>query len=209
MLCFGRENMVCLPNNYSKHDWQTCASFDVVMPLLSKYALFIERGIQLSLLRCFLALYLRSYLTFDIVFLQCMDLSHTHLRMNTKRRSSRGCWTWELTQCRVSQPSGTTRTSSGKSKEPRGPQHILENKGRPTQKTQEYINFCIYQLFALPQSVHFGRPLPLKVIVYYRNKNKNVKFIKLLNLLCNSLTPTDFAWNNCFIWKIGRITLTI
>lgn len=91
------------------------------------------------------------------VSLQCTDLFHTLLTPSTKPRSSRGCWTWELIQWRAFQPSGTTKTSSGKSKVPWGPQNILKNKSRPTQKIQEYMYFCIYHLSTLPQSVHFWK----------------------------------------------------
>lgn len=104
-------------------------------------------------------------------FPQCMDPFHTHSTPSTKKRSCRGCWTWESIQWRAFQPSGTTKTSSGKSKALRGPQHILEDKSRPTQwynntyilylSLVSYLSLCI-----------FGRVLPLTVIVYYRNKNK-------------------------------------
>lgn len=51
---------------------------------------------------------------------------------------------------------------------------ILAYQLHKTRKT--YIT--VFQLSTLPQSLHFGRPLPLMVFVYYRNKIINQ--IKLL-----------------------------
>ena len=42
----------------------------------------------------------------------------------------------------------------------------------------------------LPQSVHFGRPLPPKVLVYNRRIKKIVKATELLQLTVFSLTHT-------------------
>lgn len=119
---------------------------------------------------------------------QCMDLFHTHLRPSTKKRSCRGCWTWEWIQWRAFQPSGTTKTSSGKSKALRGPQHILEDKGWPTQWNN---NTCILYLSLVSylSLCIFGRVLPLTVIVYYRSKNKlfnrwNLSLHFFLNFQC-------------------------
>lgn len=121
-----------------------------------------------------------NVISFFLFFPQCMDLFHTHLTPSTKKRSCRGCWTWESIQWRAFQPSGTTKTSSGKSKALRGPQHILEDKSRPT---QWYNNTCILYLSLVSylSLCIFGRVLPLTVIVYYRNKNK---LFNRLNLCC-------------------------
>lgn len=92
---------------------QICIRFEVVMPLFFSDSNREECNYQLY-----------KYLLFDtfgVVCLQCMDPSHTRLMLSTKRRSCRGCWTWEWTQWRASHPSGTTKTSSGRSKRPRGP----------------------------------------------------------------------------------------
>lgn len=98
-----------------------------------------------------------KHITWHImVYLQCMEMSHIHLRRSTRKKSCRGCWTWESTQWRVSQSTGTTKTSSGKSKGPRGPWHILENKSRPTQQYNityisvfiscpNYLSLCILE----------------------------------------------------------------
>lgn len=79
----------------------------------------------------------------EIIYFQCMDLFHTHLRRSTNRRSCSGCWTWGSTQWRAFHPIGITKTSSGKNKSLGRPQHILEKKSRPTQR---YNNNCILYL---------------------------------------------------------------
>lgn len=67
------------------------------------------------------------------------------------------------------------RTSSGRSKSPRGTSITTTIYNKTRICPNKYL--CIYQLFKLPQT-HFGRPLPLTVIVYYRHDNKSLCFSK-------------------------------
>lgn len=81
------------------------------------------------------------------VSFQCMDLFHTHSIQNTKRRSSRECWTWELIQFRAFRLNGTTKISSGKSK---STQRILTHTWREIHQLKDtreptfpYLS-CVY-----------------------------------------------------------------